>query len=313
MILKQKSASNFPSWFFLFPLVLFTNSCNEEKPLTLIHDGLIREYYVSFPVETNESSPLIINMHGHKSNALEQRGYSEMDEYALPRNIAVVYPEGIKKAWNVGTDWEKSDADDIGFINALIDSVAGNYNIDLDRVYACGMSNGGYMAYELACALSRRIAAFGSVTGNFMMNPGQECKPAREIPIIHIHGTSDSIVPYTHPTDSSMTVVESIEFWKQYNDLTLESVESLPDLITSDKTTVEKVTFSKINSKTQFVHFKVNGGGHQWFGSKVADRMIIKWVLGNNNHDINASKELIDFFLQYRLSDFNTTAMVYQQ
>ena len=72
----------------------------------------------------------------------------------------------------------------IPIANAIFEN---DFNIDQDRIYACGMSNGGYMSYELACELEDRIAAFGSVTGNFMLNQssGQLCEFTREIPIIH--------------------------------------------------------------------------------------------------------------------------------
>ena len=98
----------------LLILLLFTFSCKKTKPHTLIHDGIQRTYYISYPKNNVDSIPLIINMHGTPSNAWQQRLYSEMDSYALPKNIAVVYPEGINKAWNIGASWENSDADDIG-------------------------------------------------------------------------------------------------------------------------------------------------------------------------------------------------------
>ena len=281
-------------------LLFFFTVCYAQ--LTLTHDGLVREYAVSYPNNVTEPCPLVINMHGYNNNIYDQQFYSEMDDYALGQNIAVVYPMGIDSAWNVGTYWDFSDANDIGFISVLIDSVAEDFNIDLDRVYACGMSNGGYMAYELACELSDKIAAFGSVTGNFMLNADQVCDDSREIPFIHIHGTNDYIVPYSFSWDGSMYVGEAIEYWRDYNDLDSVLVESLPDLDLTDNTTVEKFTYYNNSSSTQFVHFKVSGGGHQWFGSSFGD-----WVipfLGFNNHDINTNEELLDFFLNYRLSDF---------
>ena len=281
---------------FLF----FFTICNAQY--TLIHDGLVRGYTVSYPNSAAEPCPLIINMHGYGSDALNQQSYSEMDDYALDQNIAVVYPMGIDSAWNVGTFWDFSDADDIGFISVLIDSVAEDFNIDLDRVYACGMSNGGYMAYELACELSDKIAAFGSVTGNFMLNADQACDNSREIPFIHIHGTYDYVVPYSYSWDGSMYVGEAIEYWRNHNDLDSVLVESIPDLDPTDNTTVEKFTYYNNFSTTQFVHFKVNGGGHQWFGSSIGDWVIP--IVGFNNHDINTNEELLDFFLNYRLSDF---------
>ena len=101
----------------------------------------------------------------------------------------------------------------------MISDISENFNIDLDRVYACGMSNVGYMSYRLACDLSDKIAAFGSVTGNFMINDSvNDCQDQnRDIPIIHFHGTDDSIVNYYPPSfDGALTIEESIQFWSSY-------------------------------------------------------------------------------------------------
>ena len=164
---------------------------------TLTYDNIVREYYVSYPENSDSSVPLIINMHGFGSYAIQQKNYSQMDSYAHSKGVAVVYPEAINNSWNVGTGRGLNRQDDVGFINVLIDSIATDYNIDLDRIYACGMSNGGYMSYELICSLSDKITAFGSVTGNFMLNDDQSCSVSREIPLIHIHGTDDRLVDYT--------------------------------------------------------------------------------------------------------------------
>ena len=241
--------------------------------------------------------PLIINMHGYTSNGWAQQYSSQMDEYAHPQNIAVVYPQGMENnqgipSWNVGTFWDGNSYNDVGFIDVLIDSIAANYNIDLDRIYACGMSNGGYMAYELACELSNKITAFGSVTGNFMLNSNQVCDQDRDIPIIHIHGTADEVVNYYPPSfDGSLTVGESIDYWSDYNNLTMETIDSI-------NANVEKYTYAN-ESSTKFVHFKVYGGGHDWFYGSY-------W-------GFHSSEELINFFLEYRLSDFQTTDIIQAQ
>lgn len=276
--------------------------------LTLIHNGIEREYYVSYPTGVDEPCALIITMHNYYGSALFIQDVSEMDEFALPENIAVVYPEGINNSWNVGTPWDGNNQDDIGFVDVLIDSVAANYAIDLDRVYACGYSNGGYLAYELACELSHKITAFGSIGGNFMLNQDQECSQERDIPIIHFHGTDDPYVAYDEAfpgqfsNDGSMLINENINYWVEHNDLTSSNFEELPDLVVSDNTTVEKQTYFGETTSAQFVHYKVNNGGHQWFGADMGDPYIIQ--LGNNNHDIHASELLVEFFLNYRLSEF---------
>ena len=272
---------------------------------TLTYDNIVREYYVSYPENNDSSVPLIINMHGFGSYAIQQKNYSQMDSYAHSKGVAVVYPEAINNSWNVGTGRGLNRQDDIGFINVLIDSIATDYNIDLDRIYACGMSNGGYMSYELICSLSDKITAFGSVTGNFMLNDDQSCSVSREIPLIHIHGTDDRLVDYTDSRDYAMNTMDSVNYWAKHNQLSELEIQAIDDVVPSDKTYVEKFTFYRNNSDTKVVHFKVYNGGHQWFGSPVGDWFWIKLGLGNNNHEINASKELVDFFLQYKLSDFN--------
>ena len=258
----------------------------------LNHDFIARDYYVSYPEDVGSSTPapLIINMHGYGSGALSQRYYSEMDQFAHAQGIAVVYPQGEinnwgSASWNVGTFWDQSNLDDVGFISAMIDQIDQNFDIDLDRVYACGMSNGGYMAYELACELEDKITAFGSVTGNFMLNTstGQVCDFTREVPIVHFHGTSDTVVDYYPPTfDGALTASESADFWSEYNDFDMEFIGDLND-------NVEIYKYYNENSITEFLHYKVYGGGHSWFTEE--------W-------GFHTSEELINFFLNYKLSDF---------
>ena len=247
-------------------------------------------------------------MHGYGGDASWHRNFTEMDDYTIPQNIAVVYPEGLLNSWNVGGFWENNNFDDVGFISVLIDSVSAQFSIDLDRVYACGFSNGGYMAYELACELSDKIAAFGSVTGNFLLNDDQVCDQSRKIPIIDFHGTEDTFVSYDVDlednltyNDNSLLFDENLAYWMNFNGLTEMTIEEIPNIDLLDGSWVEKYTVSGENTNAQFVHFRVYNGGHQWFGSTTANSYI--GYLGTNNHDINANEELISFFLQFRLSD----------
>ena len=279
------------SHFFKIIFLLFINAIYAQW-FTIEHDSIARTYYMSYPDNFDLSEPpaLIINMHGYGGNSQSQLSSSEMDSFAHVRNIAVVYPQGIVNgwgftAWNIGTFWDQSNLDDVGFISLMIDQISNDFEIDLDRVYACGMSNGGYMAYELACELEDKITAFGSVTGNFMLNTssGQFCEFTREVPIVHFHGTADSTVDYYPPTfDQALSVSESINFWSEHNALDLESVYQLNE-------NVEIYKYYNQNSTTEFLHYKVYGGGHTWF---------------KENWGFHTSEELINFFLNYKLSDF---------
>ena len=278
---------------------------------TLIHDGITREYNVTYPPTVDEVCPLLITLHNFYGDALFIQEASEIEDYAITANMAVVFPDGINNSWNVGAVWDLNNNDDIGFIDVLIDSVAANFNIDLDRVYACGYSNGGYLAYELACELSHKITAFGSVGGNFMLNEDQICAQERDIPIIHFHGTNDPFVAYDEPfpgefsNDGSLLINENINYWMEHNGFTDANFEDIPNINLFDNTTVEKQTYFSESTSAEFVHCKVNNGGHQWFGAELGDSYI--GMLGYNNHDIHASELLVEFFLNYRLSDFYGT------
>ena len=267
-------------------------------------DGKKREYYLSLPEDTSKPFPLIINFHGFLSHAIEQQEFSQMDNYAHLNGVGVIYPEGINKSWNIGKDM-MSEENDIGFVNALIDSVTSKYNIDSDQIYACGFSNGGEFSYELMCGLSNKIAAFGSVGGNFIINEKRSCNINREIPLIHIHGTKDRLAKYNGYNGYFLSTISSVDFWAKHNQLDKMVVENIEDIHKKDRTTVEKYTFYKDNSDTKVVHLKVINGGHVWLGSPTFDLFYQKLLFGRNNHEINSSKELVDFFLKYKLSDFN--------
>ena len=248
---------------------------------------MTRIYWVDYPDDATTSVPLVISMHGRFQSLLSHITYSQMSNFANSQNIAVVYPQGINSAggftWNVGVWWDNSEFDDVEYLNAVIDSVISNFAIDSNRIYACGMSTGGFMTYELACELSDRIVAFGSVAGNFRMNTDQDCTNEREIPIMHIHGTSDAIVNYFPPTiDSSMTALEAMDWWSMENNLTEQSLEELND-------SVNVFTNSSLTSNTKFIHYQVQDGGHLWF---------------NYNWGFHASEVLLNFFTQYSMADF---------
>jgi len=267
-------------------------------------DGKTREYYISLPKNTSKPVPLIINFHGFLDHAINQKEFSQMDNYAHQNGVGVVYPEGIKRSWNVGKAI-LNDENDIGFVNTLIDSVSSKYNIDSNRIYACGFSNGGSFSYELMCSLSNKIAAFGSVGGNFSINENRLCNIDREIPLIHIHGTRDRLQKYNSLDRDFLSTIESVNYWAKYNQLDIKVVENIEDIHKKDGTAVEKYTYSKNNSNTQVIHFKVVDGGHLWLGSPIGDRFLERLLFGRNNHEINSSEEIVDFFLKYKLSDFN--------
>ena len=287
----------------LFTIALSTIAvCQQTVTGTIMHNGIQRDYRLFIPSGYSASSPapLVFNLHGYTSNALEQQFYSGMDAVAEANDFLVCYPNGIGNAWNV--EWSfGSTADDVGFISALIDALADDYSINLSRVYSCGMSNGGFMSYRLACELNDKIAAIASVTGS--MVPGYACTPGKPVPVLEIHGTADPTVPYNGQANLCIDIDDVIDFWANNNNCEPDpDTVFIENSVIADLCTATRFDFNECeNSKVSLI--KINGGAHTWPGSS--------FILGITNQDISASEEIWAFFSQFELDSTATNTNEY--
>ena len=294
-----------------------SNDINQSREQFTINSGdTVRTFDAFFPSgDSLGSMPMVIIMHGLGGSTTDMQG---LNGYFLPLGMVPVYPQalyyedlptvGSTTIFNYGA-WPEL-YDDVAFVSDIIDYMVENYDIDGDRIYSTGMSNGGFMTYRLACDLADKITAFASVTGNmYVQLDGIDClDQGREVPILHIHGTYDTVVPYyiggfsifgnDIPGDETLTITESIDFWSDYNNLTVETIDTL---MTGGgyfdwygnwiETSSTKYTYSSETSNVQFVHIQAEGGGHIWFMEMYG------W--GFDSH-----VEAYEFFMQYELSDF---------
>lgn len=159
--------------------------------------GQLRIYRLHLPASgLSGQVPLVLVLHGYSSNARDMQNGTGFDTLADTVGLVVAYPEatGSPTAWNAGGPYERltGQADDIGFIAALIDTLAAHYPIDRGRVYAVGHSNGGFMVYRLAHDLARKIAAVAPVAGSEFQAP--YTTPEADIGIVHLHALDDGSV-----------------------------------------------------------------------------------------------------------------------
>lgn len=284
------------SLFLLVSLIaglLIPAFCQQTITGTLVHDNITRNYRLRLPknFSPSEKLPLVFNFHGFTSNATQQELYSNMNPVADTARFAVCYPNGINAAWNVGWSFG-STADDVGFTEAMIEKFVAEYGFDRERIYACGMSNGGFFSYHLACNLSDKIAAIASVTGSMVPGSLDLCNPGRSVPVLEIHGTADDVVQYNGSPNISIPVDSVMAFWSRNNGCSPDvTVESIPDINTTDQSTVEKIAYEDCNQQHEVVLYKVFGGGHTWPGAPLN--------IGVTNRDIHASTEIWRFFNRY--------------
>lgn len=267
----------------------------------ITYKGQNRNYRLRLPAnhDKNTAIPLVFNLHGFTSNAIEQEIYSGMNIIADTARFAVCYPNGISNAWNVGWSFG-STADDVGFISTLIDQLNSTYGIDKSRVYACGMSNGGFMSYRLACELNDRIAAIASVTGSMVQQAINSCKPGKSVPVMEIHGTADPVVNYNGTVNVSVAISKVLKFWQENNGCDINpTIEQVPNKSITDNTTAEKWTYTNCENNKKLIHYKITNGGHTWPGSIINN--------GTTSQDFNASEEIWKFFKQYSLDITSST------
>lgn len=263
------------------------------------HDGLTRTYILYVPASYSASNPapLVFNFHGYTSNNTEQMGYGDFRPIADTAGFLIVHPMGTldpntsQPYWNA--NWGGT-VDDIGFTEALIDSIAAEYSINEDRIYSTGMSNGGFMSYTLACELSNKFAAIASVTGTMNVNQNNTCNAQHPTPVMEIHGTSDPTVPYNGNT--TMMPTDSVfNYWVDFNNCTGPLLNTqIADINLFDGSTVTHLLYKGGDNGVEVELYKINNGGHTWPGAYFG--------FANTNYDIDASLKIWEFFAKYDIN-----------
>ena len=290
--------------FILFSLVFPLTIAAQSTVQTMQHDGLTRSYrlYVPDSYDPNTAVPLVFNLHGYTSNALQQEVYGDFRSIADTANFILVHPDGTldgsgNRFWNAFG--ASGGVDDVGFISALIDKIDEDYNIDLNRVYSCVMSNGGFMSYRLACELGNRITAIASVTGTMAINAPATCNPYKPTPVMQIHGTADPTVPYDG--NSLMIAIETVvDFWVDENNCNpTPIIINVPNTNTNDMCTAQRFLYHSGSNGSTVEFFKIDGGAHTWPNAP--------FTIGITNRDMDASVEIWRFFSQYTTTSLLST------
>ena len=263
------------------------------------YGGQTRQYYLDSPAELEPGAPLVFVLHGYGGTAWSMRNYSGWGAVAESEGIMVCYPQGSldmegSPHWNANLGI--SSTNDLGFLKALAEHLQSMYFLSPECTYSCGMSNGGYMSYSLACNHPETFRAVGSVTGAMSEYDFDNCNPEEVVPVIHLHGTADYLVSYNGGEDwgpwGDEGVPEIIDLWTGMMGTTQVTETELPNLEAEDESSVDFFRHYGAPGGQEFHHYRVNGGGHNWFG-----------VWGNQ--DIQSTELLWDFFASHCSGEFS--------
>jgi len=149
-------------------------------------------------------APLVVALHGYTSNATELETYLRLTPESERRGFVYAYPDGSTddrgdRFWNA-TDaccaFSSAGPDDSRYLSELISTIQGSYRIDRARVYLIGYSNGGFMAFRMACDHADQVTAIVSVNGA-SWNDVARCRPSEPVSVLAIHSSTDETVAFT--------------------------------------------------------------------------------------------------------------------
>jgi len=258
-----------------------------DHTLSLVFGGMNRSYIVHVPPSYNQTvlTPLVINLHGFTSNASQQVLFSNMNPTADAKGFIVAYPDGYRNSWNAGLCCGTAASmgiDDVGFLKAVVADISSKLCIDRKRVYATGMSNGGYMSHRLGCEASDVFAAVAPVSGAMGISP---CAPPRPVPVIGFHGLQDNLVPYSSGRNA-------INEWRTINGCQ----DTVTTIQYGESSYCEIYEVCDGGVKVGFC--TLDPMGHCWPGGSEA---LCIALIGPYNDDLNANEVMWDFFSQFSL------------
>ncbi len=264
-------------------------------------NGTYRSFIIYIPATYTpvEPTPLVFNLHGLTGTSAIAMWHADFRSIADTANFIIIHPQGLLNSlgethWNVGQ--LGTSINDVDFISTLLDSLYLQYNIDSDRVYSTGMSNGAYMSYRLACELSDKIAAIAPVAGSYISYMLNSCSPTHSTPVLHIHGVADSSSIY-YGTPGVESIPSIISYWVNYNQCDTQGIfTQIANINLIDSSIVEHYAWKNGINGVEVEHFKIIDGGHTWPGSNFSNNN------GITNYDINASVEIWKFFSRYDIN-----------
>ena len=242
---------------------LVSQDLNGKKSLvtkTIYIDQIIQGTKTERPViiqtSTNINSdidyPVVFALHG--KGGKNTSWVNLLKSFTDSGEFVGIYPQGHLDSWNLGT--EPSKADDVAFINSIIKELENYNNLNMNKIYAIGTSNGSGMVNKLGIHTSH-FKAIAPVVSQLMesMPIKNNTKP---LSIFQINGAKDSTIPINGGTafgHNFLDALKSAELWA----INFECALPPQKKINNDKTIY---TYSGCNDDKEIKYIRVENGGH---------------------------------------------------
>ena len=242
---------------------LVSQDLNGKKSLvtkTIYIDQIIQGTKTERPVIIQTSAninsdvdyPIVFALHG--KGGKNTSWVNQLKSFTDSGEFVGIYPQGHLDSWNLGT--EPSKADDVAFINSIIKELENYNNLNMNKIYAIGTSNGSGMVNKLGIHTSH-FKAIAPVVSQLMesMPIKDNTKP---LSIFQINGAKDSTIPidggiaFGH---NFLDALKSAELWA----INFECALPPQKKIMNDKTIY---TYSGCSDNKEIKYIRVENGGH---------------------------------------------------
>ena len=183
----------------------------------------------------------------------------------------------------------------------MLDQIALKASVDASRIYATGLSEGGFMAMRVGCAMADRVAAVAPVAA--AMPKAMICLPSRPVPVIMINGTSDPVVPHGGGTEHNLqlpviSVEDSAKAWARIDRCSEKPAQT--KLPAHEKGVEIKVdTFNGCQQDAAVVSYNIKGAGNTWPGG---EQYQVESQIGKTSQDLNANDTIWSFLESRKLA-----------
>lgn len=262
-------------YLILFTLFSMSSTVLSQTQLVIVNDDERQvTIYSSSRIEADTKVPLLLNFHGYGMTALEQMMYSETNKLAEEHGFIVAYPQGKNNDWNVGFGMEYDAGNDVEFVQTLLQNIVELYPVDSTKIYAIGISRGGFFVQRLAAELPDHFSGFVSVGAPLPLEVHQRMSDPLQPKALFVHGTADQIVDITGKEGAYFSLDKTLELWKgNQGKLTATLIQHYK---TNDEHIIVAILY--YNDNATLASMIIEQGGHTWPG---ADPFNVGLPLGN--------------------------------